>query len=81
MTLNPRFGVIERDRGEGKISTRAGGDVTCDTGDIHPGDPATTTGCTQFGDELFPGEPITQADISYVILRQLKSHLTSDRNS
>ena len=64
MTLNPRFGVIERDRGEVKISTGADGDVTCDTGDIHPGDPATTIGCTQFGDELFPGEPIAQADIS-----------------
>ena len=64
MTLNPRFGVIERHRGESKISTRADGDVTCDTGDIHPGHIATTTGCTQFGHELFPHEPITQADIS-----------------
>ena len=64
MTLNPRFGVVERDRGESEISTRADGDSTCDTGNIHPGDAATTTGCTQFGDELFPGEPIAQADIS-----------------
>ena len=63
VTLSPRFGVIERDGGEGKISTRAGGDVTCDTGNIHPGDTATTTGRTQFGHELFPGESVTQTGI------------------